>query len=621
MYSSWKGVIQMAKITKIEPQIPALPTRKKVAAYARVSMETERLHHSLSSQISYYSELIQKNPEWEYVGVYTDEAITGTIAKKRDEFQRLIADCETGKIDIVLTKSISRFAWNTVDLLKTVRHLKELGISVRFEKENIDSLSGDGEVMLTLLASFAQSESESISTNVKWGVRKRMEQGTPNGHFRVYGYRWEDDQLVIVPEEAVIVKRIYQNFLDGKSLLETEREFAAEGITTRDGCRWVDSNIKVVLSNITYTGNMLLQKEYIADPISKKRKKNHGELPQYYVENTHEAIIPMETFQYVQDEMARRRELGAFANKSMNITCFTAKLKCAECGNNYRRQIRKKSTGEKYHLYACATTNTCSNNCIHEDTLRELFKEKIDHVSISPGGHITFCFYDGHEEAMAKRGKGKKYYSGVHPFSSKIKCGQCGSWYASKVWHSTDKYRRTIWQCNHKYDGGEHCSTPHLTDEQIQDAFLSAANKLLATKDAVIANGREMMALLFDTTELETERDRLLDEAQMVSDAVQQNIYENAHVDLDQKAYQKKYDDLTARYETLKARLDELNEQISQLQSQKGSYEDFIRAFKKQPDQITEFSLNSFNGLVDFITVNVADDIQVTFRNGQTIKA
>lgn len=538
----------MAKITKIEPQIPALPARKKVAAYARVSMETERLHHSLSSQVSYYSELIQKNPEWEYVGVYADEGITGTIAKKRDEFQRLIADCEAGKIDIVLTKSISRFARNTVDLLKTVRHLKELGISVRFEKENIDSLSGDGEVMLTLLASFAQSESESISNNVKWGTRKRMEQGIPNGHFRVFGYRWEGDQLVIVPEEAAIVKRIYQNFLDGKSRLETEREFAAEGITTREGCRWVDSNIKVVLSNITYTGNMLLQKEYIADPISKKRKKNRGELPQYFIEDTHEAIIDMETFQYVQDEMARRRELGALANKSLNIccftgkikcpycgysymhnrrtknghyqeywncgskkkkkvgegcpvggtisqkalekaccevlgleeldeevfldkvdhievpekytldfflkdgtrirkdapntghqdcwtaeyrakvskqrrktgtnpkgaTCFTAKIKCAECGNNYRRQTRTKSTGEKYYLYACATTNTCSNNCIHEDTLRELsskvlglkeldeelFKEKIDHITIAPGGHITFCFCDGHEEAL-----------------------------------------------------------------------------------------------------------------------------------------------------------------------------------------------------------------------------
>lgn len=541
----------MAKITKIEPQIPAMPTRKKVAAYARVSMETERLHHSLSSQVSYYSELIQKNPEWEYVGVYADEAITGTIAKKRDEFKRLIADCDAGKIDIVLCKSISRFARNTVDLLETVRHLKELGISVRFEKENIDSLSGDGEVMLTLLASFAQSESESISNNVKWGVRKRMERGIPNGHFRVYGYRWEGDQLVIVPEEAAIVKRIYQNFLDGKSRLETEREFAAEGITTREGCRWVDSNIKVVLSNITYTGNMLLQKEYIADPISKKRKKNHGELKQYYVEDTHEPIIDMETFQYVQSEMARRKELGALANKSLNITCFTSKIKCekcgksyvrntrknrakvsqlgdqlvgwvcgssktkngkckameipeyilrqkcaealgleefdedafaeqvevitvpeqgilnfhmtdgtektltwvstakkdswtpearkkassyrrnhamkrddvtcftskikcADCGNNYRRQTRTKASGEKYHLFVCATTNTCSNNCIHEDTLRELtaqalgqheldeavFLKEIDHITIAPGGHITFYFYDGHEVSM-----------------------------------------------------------------------------------------------------------------------------------------------------------------------------------------------------------------------------
>ena len=541
----------MAKITKIEPQIPALPTRKKVAAYARVSMETERLHHSLSSQVSYYSELIQKNPEWEYVGVYADEAITGTIAKKRDEFKRLIADCDAGKIDIVLCKSISRFARNTVDLLETVRHLKELGISVRFEKENIDSLSGDGEVMLTLLASFAQSESESISNNVKWGVRKRMERGIPNGHFRIFGYRWEGDQLVIVPEEAAIVKRIYQNFLDGKSRLETERDFAAEGITTREGCRWVDSNIKVVLSNITYTGNMLLQKEYIADPISKKRKKNHGELKQYYVEDTHEPIIDMETFQYVQSEMARRRELGALANKSLNITCFTSKIKCekcgksyvrntrknrakvsqlgdqlvgwvcgssktkngkckameipeyilrqkcaealgleefdedafaeqvevitvpeqgilnfhmtdgiektltwvstakkdawtpearkkassyrrnhamkrddvtcftskikcADCGNNYRRQTRTKASGEKYHLFVCATTNTCSNNCIHEDTLRELtaqalgqqeldeavFLKEIDHITIAPGGHITFCFYDGHEVSM-----------------------------------------------------------------------------------------------------------------------------------------------------------------------------------------------------------------------------
>jgi site-specific DNA recombinase len=181
------------------------------------------------------------------------------------------------KIDIILTKSISRFARNTVDLLETVRHLKELGIEVRFEKEGINSLSGDGEVMLTLLASFAQEESISISNNVKWGIRKRMQAGMPNasGHFVIYGYRWEGDQLVVVPEEAVVVKRIFQNFLDGKSRLETEREFAAEGITTRQGCRWVDSNIKKILTNITYTGNMLFQKEFISDPIE---KAPHGKI-------------------------------------------------------------------------------------------------------------------------------------------------------------------------------------------------------------------------------------------------------------------------------------------------------------------------------------------------------
>ena len=233
----------MKTVKKIEVTRPVLPTRKKVAAYARVSMETDRMMHSISTQVSYYNELIQSNPEWEFAGVYADNFISGTAIDRRPEFKRLLDDCEAGKIDIVLTKSISRFARNTVDLLETVRHLKELGIEVQFEKEHINSLSDDGELMLSLLASFAQEESRSISENARWAIQKRFEKGIPNGHFRVYGYRWKDDQLVPVPEEAAIVKRIYQNFLDGKSRLETEREFAAEGITTRDGCRWVDSNI------------------------------------------------------------------------------------------------------------------------------------------------------------------------------------------------------------------------------------------------------------------------------------------------------------------------------------------------------------------------------------------
>ncbi len=238
----------------------------------------------------------------------------------------MIEAADNGEIDIILTKSIQRFARNTVDLLETVRHLKDIGVEVRFEKEHINSMSGDGELMLTILAFFAQEESRSLSENCKWGIRKRFEKGIPNGHFRVYGYRWEGDELVIVPEEAAVVRRIFQNFLDGKSRLETEREFAAEGITTRDGCRWVDSNIKVVLTNVTYTGNLLLQKEFISDPISKQRKKNRGQLPQYYVEDTHPAIIDKATFDYVQEEIARRKELGPRANKSLNLTCFSGML-------------------------------------------------------------------------------------------------------------------------------------------------------------------------------------------------------------------------------------------------------------------------------------------------------
>ena len=245
-----KGVDAMRRIRKIEQKLPSIRERKKVAAYARVSMESERMHHSLSAQVSFYSNFIQKNPEWEYAGVYADYGISGTGMKKRKEFQRMLQDAKDGKIDLILTKSIQRFARNTVDLLSTVRQLKDIGVEVWFEKENIRSMSGDGELMMSILASFAQEESRSISENVRWRIKKGFEKGKPNGHFRVYGYRWEGDNLVIVPEEAAIVKRIFQNFLDGKSRLETEREFAAEGIKTRGGYPWMDTNIRVILTNV-----------------------------------------------------------------------------------------------------------------------------------------------------------------------------------------------------------------------------------------------------------------------------------------------------------------------------------------------------------------------------------
>lgn len=407
----------MRIVNKIEAKTPQMPRRKRVAAYARVSMESERLQHSLSAQVSFYSSLIQSNPAWEYVGVYADNGITGTKAEAREEFNRMIADCEAGKIDIILTKSISRFARNTVDLLNTVRRLKELGVSVQFEKERIDSLTEDGELMLTLLASFAQEEIRSLSDNVKWGTRKRFEKGIPNGRFQIYGYRWEGDHLVVHEEEAKIVRLIYDNYMNGLSAETTEKQLAEMGVKSYKGQHFGNTSIRQILGNITYTGNLLFQKEYVMDPISKKSKINRGELPQYFVENTHEAIIPMEVYQAVQTEKARRRELGALANWSINTSCFTSKIKCGRCGKSYQRSNRKgrKDPNANYTIWICGTRrktgNThCQNKDIPEQMLKEacaavlgldtfdeiIFSEQIDRIEIPAPNEMIFYFKDGH---------------------------------------------------------------------------------------------------------------------------------------------------------------------------------------------------------------------------------
>ena len=501
--------------------------KRRVAGYARVSTDHDDQFTSYEAQIDYYTNYIKSRDDWEFVKVYTDEGITGTSTKHREGFKQMVADALSGKIDLIVTKSVSRFARNTVDSLTTIRKLKDKGVECYFEKENIWTFDGKGELLITIMSSLAQEESRSISENCTWGQRKRFADGKVTVPFqRFLGYdRGANGELVVNPEQAETVRSIYDMFLSGMTYNGIAQKLTADGIKTPGGKdKWSISTVKSILRNEKYKGDALLQKSYTVDYLTKKTKVNEGEIPQYYVEGNHEAIIPPERFDMVQRE-------------------------------------------------------------------------------------------------MDKRGKGKKYHSGVHPFSSKIRCGECGSWYGSKVWHSTDKYRRTIWQCNHKYDGGKHCSTPHLTDEQIQGAFLSAANKLLATKDAVISNGKEMMELLFSTSDLETERDTLLDEAKIVADAVQQHIYENAHVALDQSAYNEKHDDLTARYNKLKERIEALTNQINEMNSQRGSFEDFLRAFEKLPDELTEFNLDNFNGLTDYLTVNGEGDIDVTFRNGQTIKA
>lgn len=500
----------MRKINKIEPKVLQMPTRKKVAAYARVSMESERLQHSLSAQVSYYSGLIQKNPAWEYVGVYADDGVTGTKAEARMEFNRMLADCEAGRIDIILTKSISRFARNTVDLLRTVRHLKELGISVQFEKEHIDSLSEDGELMLTLLASFAQEEVRSLSDNVKWGTRKRFEKGIPNGKFQIYGYRWDGDHLVIEPEEAKIVKLIYDNFLNGLSAETTEKQLAEMGVKSYKGQHFGNTSIRQILGNITYTGNLLFQKEYVVDPISKKSKINRGELPQYWVENTHEAIIPMEVYQTVQAEKARRHELGALANWSINTSCFTSKIKCGCCGKSYQRSNRKgrKDPNANYTIWICGTRRKsgnahCRNKDIPEAMLKQacttvlgidefdesVFSEQIERIEVPAPNEMLFYFKDGHtvphhwESTMRKdcwtdeRRVAKGRYVQVCQlgpnsscFTSRIRCDCCGKNYRRQRSKHKDGSFDAVWRCA---SSGK-CDSPSIKEETLAELCAKA---------------------------------------------------------------------------------------------------------------------------------------------------
>ena len=513
----------MRKISKIEPTMPTVAAKKKVAGYARISMESERMHHSLSAQISYYNALIQKKPEWEFAGVYADDGISGTGTAKRTEFLRMLADCEAGKIDIILTKSIQRFARNTVDLLETVRHLKNIGVEVRFEKENINSMSGDGELMLSILASFAQEESRSISENVKWGTRKRFEQGIPNGHFQIYGYRWEGDQLVAVPEEATVVKRIFQNFVDGKSRLETERELEEEGIRTRQGCVMRDSNLKQILTNVTYTGNMLLQKEFIEDPINKKRRKNHGELPQYWVENTHEAIIDMEIFQYVQDEMERRRQLGALANKSLNTTCFTGKIKCPYCNQSYMHNLRTKN-GHRQEYWSCGSKKKkkIGNGCpvsgtINHKNLKKacaevlgitefdetVFLEEVDHIDVPKVYTLVFYMKDGtviekacpntgHQDCWtaeyrarisAKRRK-KPNCRTKFALTGMLKCTECGCNFrrCTQPSATSEDGKFYYWRCA---EHGQGCKTIGMREDYLKQQLAKALDEK-EWNDAVI---------------------------------------------------------------------------------------------------------------------------------------
>lgn len=424
----------MAKITKLERKVQTPPRRKRVCAYARVSKESERLMHSVSAQVSYYSELIQSNPEWEYAGVYADFGISGTGIKERDEFQRLIEDCEAGKIDIVLTKSISRFARNTVDLLATVRHLKEIGVEVRFEKEHINSFSGDGEVMLSILASFAQEESCSISENVKWGIRKGFEKGKQNGNRRIYGYKWNGEKYVIVPEEARFVELMFKNYVCGVPLQETVKQLKEMGARTVRGYEFTGTQITYILQNERYCGDKLLQKRFVESYITHKEKINDGELPRYYVKDCHDAIVDRKIFMQVQEEIKRRRSIGHAAQPGIKTYCFTGKLICGNCGQAFTRAMNRYKVMPPYVYWTCGTKKKkgehCSSKNIPDESLKnciaellgteqfdeQMFLRKIEKIVVKEPRDVLVYFYDGRKEQRTIQMKGYK-----HPYSPEVK--------------------------------------------------------------------------------------------------------------------------------------------------------------------------------------------------------
>ncbi len=318
-----------------------LQPQKRVCAYCRVSTDSREQQNSFIAQTAYYEELIGKRSDWEYAGIYADEARSGTKLQKRDDFLRMIKDCEAGKIDMIITKSVTRFARNTVDSIKAIRKLKLLGVAVFFEKENINTLFESSEMLLTILSSLAQGEAESISTNNKWAAVKRFQEGSFKIGTPAHGYvKDENGELVIDEQEVETVRYIFKQYLNGKGSYVIARELTEKGIQTiRSAERWSEGVVKEILLNPIYTGNLILQKTFTTEGVPFKRKRNKGELPQYFISENHEPIISTEEAEAVKEIYEyRRRQMKADGTKSQNRYVYSSKIICGECGRVFRRQ-------------------------------------------------------------------------------------------------------------------------------------------------------------------------------------------------------------------------------------------------------------------------------------------
>lgn len=499
--------------------------KRKVAGYARVSTDHEDQISSYEAQVDYYSNYIKSRDDWEFAGIYTDEGITATSTKKRAGFNKMISDALAGKIDLIITKSVSRFARNTVDSLTNIRKLKENNIECYFEKENIWTFDSKGELLLTIMSSLAQEEVRSISENTTWGQRKSFADGKVRVPYpRFLGYtKGSDGTMVVVPEEAETIRLIYKLFLEGHSFYGVARELMKRKIKAPGGKdNWYAGTVRSILTNEKYKGDALLQKKFTVDYLTGKVKVNEGEVPQYYIEKDHEAIIDPDTFDLVQVEFAKR--LKTF-NK----------------------------------------------------------------------------------------------YSGAGLFSSRIKCGDCGSWYGSKIWHSADKYRRVIYQCNQKYKKDNKCSTPHITEHQIKETVVNAINQILTEKDVIIENLNLVLQYLNQDNNCKEKQKELFQEMESIAATTRNYIYENSRKVQNQDDYELRYNSMVDRYEHVKKQYDEVSSRIAEKESRMLVIEEMIDKIKEN-DPVEEFDDVLFSALIDYITVFSKDKRIVHFKDGTEIE-
>ncbi|HFI0206046.1 TPA: recombinase family protein [Streptococcus suis] len=495
--------------------------KRRVAGYARVSTDHEDQATSYESQMRYYSEYINGRDDWEFVKMYSDEGISGTNTKLRTGFKSMVEDALNGKIDLIITKSVSRFARNTVDSLTTVRQLKEVGVEIYFEKENIWTLDSKGELLITIMSSLAQEESRSISENVTWGLRKQFAEGKVHFPYtNVLGFKaGEDGAISVDQDEAKTVRYIFQQALIGKSPYHIAKDLTEQGIPSPSGkSQWNATTIKRMLRNEKYKGDALLQKTFTIDFLTKKKNINRGELPQYYVENNHEAIVDRETFDAVQ---------------------------------------------------------------------------------------------------LVLDNKGRK--SSTTIFSSKLVCGDCGHFFGSKVWHSTSKYRRVIYRCNDKYNGSSKCSTPHVTEEEVKQWFVSAVNQVLDNRLEVIDNLYVLLSI--GNLEVIDEQIKVLEtEAEVVSQLVANLVSENAIISQDQDKYLKKYNQLTSKYEGIVQEIESLELQRMKKSKRNKELQVFINALEKQEGLLLEFDEFLWETMIEHVTVSGAKEIFIKFKNGQIVR-